>query len=213
MIFFDADTKIPKKFLQNVKKTFVEQNPDILTTWLKTDSKLKTDKAIEIGMNSIFEISNFFGTPSTVGAFMAIRKNVFTKLKGFNEKMRFAEDTDLLERIVKSGHNYTISRDNYYYFSLRRFKKEGTLKSLRQYALLNLNRALKINKFTNLPDYEMGGHLFDKNHKNDSLTWLKKSLDIITKKKNKQKILKPKDVNFLKNLWLDLKTEWKNQGV
>ncbi len=210
LIFFDADTKIPKIFIAKVCAAFEKDKTDLLTTWIKTDSKLQTDKAIAIGLNSIFEFTNFFGSPSSVGAFIGIRKSVFEKIEGFDENLKFAEDTDLLERAVKEGFNFKISRDNYYYFSLRRFKKEGTLKSIRQYALLNLNRVLKIDKFTKLPDYEMGGHLFDGKTKKESLAWIQSSINKITNQKNKKEILKPKGLSFLKSLWVDLLKEWEN---
>ncbi len=152
LLFFDADTEIPKDFLKIVSSSVKEKRPDLLTTWIKTDET--GIKPIETGTNLIFEISKGLESPALYGSMVLVKKAVFTKVGGFAETLKFKEDTALAQRIFKQGYKYIILRDTYYYWSLRRFKKLGTMKTLQKYFLLNLSKTL---------DYPMGGHVFATN--------------------------------------------------
>lgn len=149
LIFFDADTEIPKDFLEIVEKAVKDKAPDLLTTWIKTEEE--GIKPIETGTNLIFEISKGIEMPALYGSMILVKKSTFEKVHGFNEKLKFKEDTDLSQRIFKKGFKYIILRDTYYYWSLRRFKKLGTIKTLQKYLLLHLSKTL---------DYPMGGQAF-----------------------------------------------------
>ncbi|MBX4205909.1 glycosyltransferase [Candidatus Microgenomates bacterium] len=203
LIFFDADTKIPKTFLKKIYQTFENENPDCVNSWVKTTSKLETDKAIAVGTNALFELSKFFGIPASIGAFIAIKKSVFNKIRGFNQNLKFAEDSDLTQKVVKHNFNYIILRSTYYYYSLRRYKKEGTINTLRKSAVLNLNRALNLEKFIKVPEYKMGGQVFDTKDKN-SLLWINKTFENIKTNYNKDKI---KGNKFFTSLLKELKTK------
>ncbi len=205
LIFFDADTQIPKSFLKNVYMCFEEENPDLLTTWTKTNSKLETDKAIATTMNVLFEIGKFVGSPAILGCFMAVTKTAFNKAKGFDEEMKFAEDSDLGQKIVSAEGKFLVLRNTYYYISLRRYKKEGTLKTIRQQALLALNRFIKLDKFTKLPEYAMGGHVFEESKKSESLAWVQTTLKSFSQKKNIAKIKNSAGIKFLNSLFEDIK--------
>ncbi|MEK7526392.1 MAG: glycosyltransferase [Patescibacteria group bacterium] len=205
LIFFDADTQIPKSFLKNVYSCFENDKPDLLTTWTKTNSKLETDKAIAMAMNVLFEIGKFVGSPALLGCFIAVTKSAFNSAGGFDEDMKFAEDSDLGQKILSNEGKFVILRSAYYYISLRRYKKEGTLKTFRQQALLGLNRFLKFEKFTKLPEYAMGGHVFEKHKRTESLAWVQATLNSFSQKKNIAKIKNSSGLKFLTALVDDIR--------
>lgn len=149
LIFMDADITIPSSFIRKIKETFKSKNPSLLTTYIKTDEK--GVKPIETGTNLIFELSKLINSPALYGSMLAVKKSIFVKVGGFNEKMKYKEDTELARKIYKKGYKYVILKNTYYEWSLRRFRKLGTVKTLQKYFLLNLNKTL---------DYQMGGHLF-----------------------------------------------------
>ncbi len=149
LVFLDADTILPPDFLKKVNNAFKRRGPDLLTTYIKTDEKGL--KPIEVGTNIIFEATKLIGSPGLYGSMLAVKKTAFEKVGGFNEKLKYKEDAELASKIYKSGFSYVILKNTYYYWSLRRFKKLGMVKTLQKYILLNLNKTL---------DYEMGGHLF-----------------------------------------------------
>lgn len=148
LIFLDADTRIPGNFIKKINQTFKDKNPDLLTTYIKTDEKGL--KPIETASNLIFEVSRILGFPALYGSMLCVRRSVFEVVGGFDVNLKYKEDTKLSQEIFKRGYSYEISRDTYYHWSLRRFRKQGNLKTLQKYLLLNLNKTL---------DYPMGGKI------------------------------------------------------
>jgi glycosyltransferase involved in cell wall biosynthesis len=208
LIFFDADTQIPKNFLKKIKLAFDTKNPDILTTWNKSDSKLDKDKVIAIATNILFELAKFINFPALYGAMIAVKKPVFKAVNGFSEKVKFGEDSYFVQQVVRAGYKYIILRNAYYIFSLRRFRKEGTLNTLRQYA--QLNSKILLNGFESKPavDYPMGGHLFtNSSPTKPSLAWMQKTLSQLKKAlKPKSKKTKSALRQFIDQLMEEVKT-------
>lgn len=162
IVFFDADTQIPKNYLSKIFQAFETKNPDMLTTWIKVKSKKEKGKAIEIGSNLIFELALFFGTAAVYGSMLAVKKSVFTKVGGFRVRMKFREDTELAQRVVKKGYLFVILRNTRYIFSTRRFKGNGFWKKIQQAAILNIASAFNLKRLLASLDYPMGGHVFQK---------------------------------------------------
>lgn len=152
LIFLDADTLIPSNFIKKVKDAFKSKKADLLTTYIKTDEK--GIKPIETGTNIIFEVTRLMGSPALYGSMLAVRKKAFKQVHGFDEKLRYKEDSKLAQDIYKEGYKYIVLSNTYYYWSLRRFRKLGVLRTLQNYIILNFNKTF---------DYQMGGHLFIEN--------------------------------------------------
>lgn len=209
LIFFDADTKIPKNFLKKVKDGFEEKKPHLLTTWVKADDSSQTARFIATGTNMLFEIIRFLGVPGAYGAMIAIRRKVFEDIGGFDETTAFGEDTQLIQKGVEENFKYIILKNVSYQFSLRRFRKEGTLEAALQY--LRLNLAIVRNGFHGPhPEYPMGGHLFNDvttkksqleflNQK--SLRWFETTFQRLPEEAKKQR---QKFATFMKDLLSDL---------
>jgi len=193
-IFLDADTQIPPNYFVEIKRILKTKKPHILTSWMDPETKSREDKLLTAGMNILLEIGKFLKIPSAYGAMIVVRKKVFKDLGRFNEKTNWAEDTRLAQKAVKHNYKYYLAKHPRYIFSLRRFKKEGTVKALRKYAQLGLALMMEGYESPRIK-YPMGGHLFDPSQPNKrSFIWMQKSLNKIkiAANINKKKSLKLK---------------------
>jgi glycosyltransferase involved in cell wall biosynthesis len=98
LMFIDADQIVEKNFLKKVRD-FLEKNPNIDgSDYLVYSHKPKTilQKAW----------SAYRKTYPSIGLIHIIKRKVFRKLNGFNEKIFYYEDTEFMERFHKSGYKF-----------------------------------------------------------------------------------------------------------
>ncbi|MDH7476529.1 MAG: glycosyltransferase [Microgenomates group bacterium] len=129
LIFFDADVEFEKNFLEKVKKLTKNNNLDVLTVWNRPKEKKLTFLFILGLLNlsmSIFQNIK----PSANGPCIIIKKNLFDRLKGFDESIVFGEDFDLIQRADRLKANFKVFPKPILYVSTRRFEKEGIFLSL-----------------------------------------------------------------------------------
>jgi glycosyltransferase involved in cell wall biosynthesis len=172
LIFFDADTQIPRYFLEGIKYRCEVEPIDIFTTWMKVDSEKPPNKAISALINLVMESTKSSHGPSAFGAMMVCKKTVFRKIGGFDTSITFGEDSELIRRTVKKGYKYKLFRDPQFIFSLRRFRKEGTLKAIQKISRLDLD--LIFNKYPHNSEkiYPMiGGAYYTHNKLHPLLVW------------------------------------------
>jgi len=199
LLFIDADTRIPKYFLEGIKYRISVKKPHIFTCWMKSDSQKPADKTITTSMNVALETGRFLESPVAYGTMIGCRKNAFLKIGGFDPKITFAEDTEFVKRAVKKGFSFEIFKDPRFAFSLRRFRTEGTLPLLQKYAKLNLRVILNEFPKKRLKDYPMlGGSYYKDKKKPNLITSLEKTLKKIRKPRGKKRLRK-----FLENLFLE----------
>lgn len=163
LLFMDADNRIPPYFLQGIKFNIELLNCDILSTWIDPDTTRNADKAISTLLNLYLELQKNTKKPVVFESFIAIKRDVFLKLGGFNEKIMWGEGNDLLKRAKKKGLVFQIIKSPKYTYSFRRLRKEGTLKMIRNIAELEIkrltNKNLTKNQVKNLYPME-GGRYF-----------------------------------------------------
>lgn len=180
LIFFDADNQISENFLHELKLKLEKQKVDVFTTWCVPDSNKKRDKAITTLINIMIETAETLDTGTALGAMIGCKSKYFQKIHGFDIKIKFAEDGDFVRRVIKAGGNFKVFRTPIFIWSFRRFKKEGTLKVLRKYALLHLREITSIGTVTE-KDYPMGGHLYNNNKSTKLITQINKTMQRIIK--------------------------------
>ena len=95
--------------------------------------------------------------PSSQGTFIAVAKNVFESVHGFDEQHLFGEDHDLVTRLIKKGMKLNILRETLYVYSLRRFRIQKTLKTLQTYTRSVFSVLLTNKTPRSMPGYIMGG--------------------------------------------------------
>lgn len=161
LLFNDADNRLSKHFLEGVKYHIGVKSTDMFTTWCLPDSNRRSDKAIATNLNLLTETGLLLGTPGALGAMIGCRRRIFGRIGGFNPEVAFAEDTEFIRQGYRKGYSFSILREPRYVYSLRRFRKIGTLKLLQKYAVLNL-KMLTNQKVDQKKEYPMGGEYLEK---------------------------------------------------
>ena len=183
LVFFDADVLLPENYLQKIKENITTNKIDFLTTWNETDSDKQQDKIIALLTNFMFEAAHFLSFDFVPGFNIIVKKNIFTKVGGFDENVVHAEDHDLARRLKEHGYELTILKEPKITFSLRRLKREGTLNVLRKYAKATMHVFLKGPITREIFEYQMGGHLYTKENQTKKRKALfKKQLKLIHSK-------------------------------
>lgn len=161
LLFNDADNRLPKHFLEGVKYQIGVKPTDMFTTWCLPDSKKSSDKAIATYLNLLAETGFLLGNPGALGAMIGCLRKYFGKIGGFNPEVGFAEDTEFIRQGYRKGYSFSILHEPRYVYSLRRFRKVGTLRLIQKYALLNI-KYMTNQKVDQKKEYPMGGEYLEK---------------------------------------------------
>ena len=186
LLFNDADNRLPKHFLEGVKYHIGVKPTDMFTTWCLPDSNRRSDKAIATNLNLLTETGLLLGTPGALGAMIGCRRKIFGKIGGFNPEVAFAEDSEFIRHGYRKGYTFSIIREPRYVYSLRRFRKIGTLKLLQKYAILNL-KIMTNQEVDQKKEYPMGGEYLEKDDK--TTAYFKNLQSVFIKKNPKKSIL------------------------
>lgn len=159
LIFLDADSRVSSSFITNTAAASRSSRPLILIPLFSIPKKPYQDALIFNIANFSIELSRTLGTPISAGGSMIFQRDFFHFLGGFNEKLFFSEDYEIIARARKSGVVARVAKHVKVHFSMRRFKKEGHFAVLKKYALAWIyhfsNNAQGIDK--KIFDYSMGG--------------------------------------------------------
>lgn len=179
-VFMDADNRIPKDYLEKIKEYIETNNPDILSSWIEPDSKLKKDKITATFMNIFMEINKSASRPYILESMIFIKTKIFEALKGFNADIPWGEGEDLLARAHKMGFKFEMLRDPKYTYSFRRLKKTGTFKMLQKISQIEIIKMVKgdLTKDDAHFFYPMNGGGFYKNGEEPKMT-LQKFISIL----------------------------------
>lgn len=190
ILFMDADNRLPTYFLQGLKYRFDLTNPDIFTTWISSDGDTGDGVAIATIINLYFDLQKNTDNPPTIEAMIGFKREVFNKLKGFNPKVMINEGNDLVKKALKKGYHYELYKDPTYTFSLRRMRKQGSLKLFGNVALLEISRILgkKISNEKIRKLYPMkGGKFFEIERESENFFY--SLLETIKIKKHSEKLI------------------------
>lgn len=173
LVFIDADSILMPYFLERCRKFIAEHESKLLTTWFKPDSEKIGDVIFTLLGNLSLETLLLMKRPFTPGPLTLVKRDIFDAIGGYDETHAFHEDVDFGLRLAKKGVIVQIIRETLYIWSLRRIRKEGTMKVIQQYILSALpviffNRSIKY-----MPGYTMGGQLYDRRKKQIKRSLLK----------------------------------------
>lgn len=131
LIFFNADVVIenPIKLFQTIKNEFENSNFVAMTCDVRVIPE--EEKLIDIVFHTIYnrylEMLNYINIGMGRGECHIIKKEIFHKLNGYDEKLAAGEDFDLFRRACKLGK--ILWKKNLKVFeSPRRYRKMGYLK-------------------------------------------------------------------------------------
>lgn len=160
IVFSDADNVFLPYAIGRMKEFMKSRSVSLFTTWCSADSEIPGEVLLTVIANLIIEGSVSVKRPFSPGPLTAIRKNVFAKVNGYNEDASWGEDLEFSIRVCRDGVNFRILRETLYIWSMRRFRKEGKMKVLQQFARGILYTLITHRALTNMPGYMMGGHLY-----------------------------------------------------
>lgn len=171
LIFIDADTQLPPYFLEGLSFQLHKEPTDIFTTWSVPDSRKAGDKALITFINFGLEISNLVESPIAIGVLLGCTTKAFQKIGGFLEDVHYGEDEDFVKQGAKKRLKFKIYHQPRFVYSLRRFRKEGTLTTIQQMASKRLYALLGSSKDSIFKPsgYSMGGHIFQDDDPNRTL--------------------------------------------
>ena len=120
--FIDSDTVAEKDWLRKMAEEF---KPGVVAVYgrvLMRDGS-KVDNVLAALFTPYIRFTDLIGKPAVAGMNMAVRKDAFKRIKGFNLKLKTAEDIDLFNRIKR--HGKIRYADAVTYTSARRLKHWG----------------------------------------------------------------------------------------
>lgn len=171
LIFSDADNRLPNYFLAGIKYKLEFHDADLVTPWFKPDKSNTTNDTIAVGMNLGLELQKTLSNPMMLESLIAIKKQSFDQIGGFDESVNFAEGRQFATNILRENLKWAIVKDPTYQFSFRRFRKFGILKLMKNTTTLGLSNLLG-NDYKNKLAQELypmvGGNLFKKPKKQRS---------------------------------------------
>lgn len=133
IIFMDADVDPPPDFLEKVTSAFRGSRDIVgLTCNIMPSDPLPHELAF-------FKLYNLFFSillrlkPHLRGEFLAVRRDAFIRVGGFNENLPCCEDHELAFRLSRVGRIIFL-RDLVVYESMRRFRRKGFLNVLKTWA-------------------------------------------------------------------------------
>jgi len=126
LVFLDADVNVPENFVNEVLEVF--SSPKVVgATCNVLFVQPKFREAVFSKFYNFLIQASFWFRPHCQGKFLAVRKNDFFKVGGFDESMPCLEDHDLAFRLSKQGKFVFVKGLTVYEFP-RRFRKLGLLR-------------------------------------------------------------------------------------
>lgn len=155
LLFLDADSLIPNNFLLNAYKEFNKRQLDVACFYLRFNSKKIHYKLYNLIYNFLSYIFQYY-KPLSVGAAIMSKKNAHNLVSGFDETIFIGEDHDYSRRIKKKKKKFRMIKSTFFYFSPRRWEKEGQLKSIFKIIKMSLYMIFFGSIKKKIVDYEFG---------------------------------------------------------
>ena len=128
LFHMDADVFIPQKerFFDTVLRVF--ENPDVVAATVPLriypEETRLSDRFYHVFMNMTIRLSFLAGVYLAKGECQLVRRRIFEKIGGYNEKLVAGEDCNLFYRLSKEGHISYLWRLRVQH-SPRRFRQYG----------------------------------------------------------------------------------------
>jgi glycosyltransferase involved in cell wall biosynthesis len=135
LVFLDADSRIKKNYLSELKKYIDKYSYPFLTTYQLPDDNDSFNLILAQIANYGLEILKLINKQMAPGYNFVILRNIFIKLNGFNEKTTISEDHDLSIRIQNAGIKLHIIPKKLVKWSFRRVKKDGYVNIFIKYGI------------------------------------------------------------------------------
>lgn len=125
LLFLDADAVLPRDFIARLFKK--AEGYDCVVCLSKPWQPSTTQKLFYVFVDFTLLASQYFW-PIAPGTNIFVKKKVFKKLSGFDERIDVGEDIDFIQRAKRSGFKYRVFTHPFILVSTRRLEYEGTLR-------------------------------------------------------------------------------------
>ena len=154
IFFLDADTRLPKTFLEDFVSEVERRRLDIACPRYLPHDSTPTIRAIHAFWNMVLKVSEST-LPSGAGHCIALRRELLRESHGFDPSLKF-DDIELVRRLSK-GKRFGIV-DASAFVSDRRYREEGILRTFLLHLLMAPAFALGRFEWANQAVYEFGNH-------------------------------------------------------
>ena len=154
LLFLDADVILPPNFLEKAIKEIRESNLDCASCLIKPLSTRKIDKFLHGVVNLYFRVTkkNFSHAP---GFCIFAKKEVHQLVRGFDEKIKLAEDHDYVFRISKIA-KFDFLKSVRIPVSVRRLNKDGRFNIATKYLAVEMHLIFLGPIYSNIFNYKFG---------------------------------------------------------
>lgn len=160
VVFIDADTRLTKNFTKNLRKDLKQNLSLILIPQYLSHEKFFQSTAVLSALNLLIEASQKTNKALAIAVCLIFERNFFLHLNGFDEKVVFAEDCEIVRKAKKAGVNARILKKTSVMLSMRRFQKEGVVTSLGKSLMGTIQGLSQDGLKKKIFEYEMGGDAY-----------------------------------------------------
>lgn len=188
LVFLDADVRLPKDFLTQVKVAIHKKNKGVFLPYMLPDDTAQKTKVLISFVNTLIRLSQTYGKPLAPGGNLIVKADIFKKVGGFSEDVFISEDHNFVRSAYRMGYKAKILSHAKLHISMRRSKVEGDMTFISKYILAFFmytmtpgSAALKKKMF----NYEMGGQQYllstlKKKQKSKAAMYLRQLLQLST---------------------------------
>ncbi len=160
LVFVDADSVLMPYFFERIIVCINEHRPKAITTWFRPDSEVRSDALLTLFSNLTIEASMMFNRPLAPGPLTVVEKKAHVAIGGYDAQYRNTEDVDYGRRLAEKGYPLHVLRETLYIWSLRRFRREGTITMLERFATTALLVLITKRPPKFISGYDLGGALY-----------------------------------------------------
>ncbi|MCL4360533.1 glycosyltransferase family 2 protein [Patescibacteria group bacterium] len=160
LVFVDADSVLLPYFFERLSLYLAHHRVAALTTWFSPDSEIRKDALLTLFANVTIESSVMLSRPLAPGPLTIVTKAAHTKIGGYDGGYRNGEDVDYGRRLFDRGIPLHVLRETLYIWSLRRFRREGTLRMLERFSVTALLVLVTKKPQRYISGYDLGGALY-----------------------------------------------------
>jgi glycosyltransferase involved in cell wall biosynthesis len=129
LLFLDADVVLPDNFLKRFLEKIKKENLDFASCRIEPISNNLNHRFYYMLKNYGNFLANFIMMPHASGQCLFMKKELFEKIKGYDESLFLGEEHDLVRRAKKYGKG-KLFMDIFVLNHPRRLEKEGTYRTL-----------------------------------------------------------------------------------
>lgn len=162
LVFVDADGAFLPYFFDRSKVFIQAYKPTVFFPWFMPDSSVAGDALFTLLSNIALEMSVVVKRQIAPGPLTIVSRAAFDAVAGYSEEHSFFEDYDFGLRLAKAGFEMSLLRETLFVYSLRRFRNEGKLRVMQQYAKGAIIVLFTKTAVKHMPGYIMGGQQYGK---------------------------------------------------